>query len=156
MKLTDFNYELPEELIAQSPIEKRDNSRLMVLNTKTKTIEHKIFKDIIDYLEKGDCLVINNTKVIPARLYGYKKEDESKTPVMFVYFDSKEFGRKFYYADKAQGQFIEMPTKEFEKRFECYDKDLEKNHGHKLWEEEEKNQNTNLQEDIYVSKGEDR
>ena len=79
MKLTDFNYELPEELIAQSPIEKRDNSRLMVLNTKTKTIEHKIFKDIIDYLEKGDCLVINNTKVIPARLYGYKKEDESKT-----------------------------------------------------------------------------
>ena len=86
----------------------------------------------------------------------YEKEDESKTPVMFVYFDSKEFGRKFYYADKAQGQFIEMPTKEFEKRFECYDKDLEKNHGHKLWEEEEKNQNTNLQEDIYVSKGEDR
>lgn len=79
MKLTDFNYELPEELIAQSPIEKRDNSRIMVLNTKTKTIEHKIFKDIIDYLEKGDCLVINNTKVIPARLYGYKKEDESKT-----------------------------------------------------------------------------
>ena len=79
MKLTDFNYELPEELIAQSPIERRDNSRLMVLNTKTKTIEHKIFKDILDYLEEGDCLVVNNTKVIPARLYGYKKEDKSKT-----------------------------------------------------------------------------
>ena len=72
MKLTDFNYELPEELIAQTPIEKRDESRLMVLNRANQTIEHKTFKDIIDYLEPGDCLVRNNTKVIPARLYGKK------------------------------------------------------------------------------------
>ena len=73
MKVSDFNYELPEELIAQTPIQKRDMSRLMVLNRKDKSIEHKVFKDIIEYLHKGDCLVINNTKVIPARLYGKKE-----------------------------------------------------------------------------------
>jgi len=73
MKVTEFDYDLPKELIAQTPIEKRDESRLMVLNRKTKTIEHKIFKDIIDYLEPGDCLVRNNTKVIPARIYGKKE-----------------------------------------------------------------------------------
>ena len=73
MKVSDFNYELPEELIAQTPIEKRDSSRLMVLNKEKQTIEHKVFSDIIDYLDEGDCLVINNTKVIPARLYGKKE-----------------------------------------------------------------------------------
>ena len=70
MKTSDFNYVLPKELIAQHPLEKRDLSRLMVLNRKSRTIENKTFKDIIDYLEPGDCLVINDTKVIPARLYG--------------------------------------------------------------------------------------
>ena len=74
MKVSDFNYNLPKELIAQVPIKDRDQSRLMVLERKNKTIEHKIFKDIIDYLEPGDCLVRNNTKVIPARLYGVKEE----------------------------------------------------------------------------------
>lgn len=74
MKVADFNYNLPEELIAQVPIENRDTSRLMVLDRKNKTIDHKIFKDILDYLEPGDCLVRNNTKVIPARLYGIKEE----------------------------------------------------------------------------------
>ena len=74
MKVSDFNYNLPEVLIAQVPIKNRDQSRLMVLNKETKTIEDKIFKDILDYLKPGDCLVRNNTKVIPARLYG-KKED---------------------------------------------------------------------------------
>lgn len=73
MKLTEFNYELPERLIAQVPIEKRDESRLMVLDREKQTIEHKVFKDIIDYLEPGDCLVRNNTKVLPARLYGKKE-----------------------------------------------------------------------------------
>ncbi len=73
MKVTDFNYDLPEELIAQTPLEKRDESRLMVLNRKEKTIEHKTFKDIIEYLEPGDVLVRNNTKVLPARLYGNKE-----------------------------------------------------------------------------------
>lgn len=74
MKVSDFNYNLPKELIAQFPIKNRDQSRLMVLDRKNKTIENKIFKDIIDYLEPGDCLVRNNTKVIPARLYGVKEK----------------------------------------------------------------------------------
>ncbi len=73
MKVSDFNYNLPEELIAQVPIKKRDESRLMVLDKKSKTVEHKHFYDILDYLEPGDCLVRNNTKVIPARLYGKKE-----------------------------------------------------------------------------------
>lgn len=73
MKVSEFNYELPEELIAQVPLEKRDESRLMILNREKQTIEHKHFKDIIDYLEPGDCLVRNNTKVIPARIYGIKE-----------------------------------------------------------------------------------
>ena len=73
MKVSDFNYNLPEELIAQVPLEKRDESRLMVLNREKQTIEDKTFKDIIDYLEPGDCLVRNNTKVIPARIYGKKE-----------------------------------------------------------------------------------
>ena len=72
MKLEEFDYYLPEELIAQVPIEKRDESRLMVLHRNNKTIEHKTFKDIIDYLNLGDCIVRNNTTVIPARLYGKK------------------------------------------------------------------------------------
>ena len=73
MKVSEFNYELPERLIAQVPIEKRDESRLMMLNREQQTIEHKTFKDIIEYLEPGDCLVRNNTKVLPARLYGKKE-----------------------------------------------------------------------------------
>lgn len=73
MKLEEFDYFLPEELIAQVPIKKRDESRLMVLDRENKTITNKVFKDIIDYLEPGDCLVRNNTKVIPARLYGKKE-----------------------------------------------------------------------------------
>ncbi len=73
MELKEFYYDLPENLIAQVPIAKRDESRLMVLNRNAQTIEHKIFKDIIDYLEPGDCLVRNNTKVIPARIYGKKE-----------------------------------------------------------------------------------
>ena len=73
MQVSDFNYDLPQELIAQVPISKRDESRLMVLDRQKQTIEHKVFKDIIDYLEPGDCLVRNNTKVIPARIYGKKE-----------------------------------------------------------------------------------
>ena len=73
MELSEFNYDLPEELIAQVPIKNRDESRLMVLNRENKTIEDKIFKDIIEYLKPGDCLVRNNTKVIPARLNGKKE-----------------------------------------------------------------------------------
>ena len=74
MKVSEFNYELPEELIAQIPLKDRTASRLMVLDRENKTIEDKQFKDILDYLKPGDCLVRNNTKVIPARLYGKKEE----------------------------------------------------------------------------------
>jgi len=73
MDVKDFYYDLPEELIAQVPISKRDESRLLVLDRENKTIEHKIFKDILDYLKPGDCLVRNNTKVLPARIYGKKE-----------------------------------------------------------------------------------
>lgn len=73
MHINDFDYELPQELIAQTPAEKRDASRLMVVNRENRTIEHKHFYDIIDYLEPTDCLVLNNSKVLPARLYGVKE-----------------------------------------------------------------------------------
>lgn len=86
MKTTDFYYDLPKDLIAQHPKEKRDESRLMVLDRQTKQIEHKVFKDIIDYLKPGDCLVRNNTKVIPARLYGkiVGKETEKLVEILIL------------------------------------------------------------------------
>ncbi len=87
MKVTDFDYDLPKELIAQTPIKKRDESRLMVLDRKEHTIEHRKFKDIIDYLEPGDVLVRNNTKVIPARLYG---EKETGAKVEFLLLNNIE------------------------------------------------------------------
>ena len=73
MDVKDFYYDLPEELIAQVPIQKRDESRLMILDRANKTIEHNVFKEILDYLKPGDCLVRNNTKVLPARIYGKKE-----------------------------------------------------------------------------------
>ena len=84
MKLSDFNYNLPEELIAQDPLEKRDNSRLMVLHRETGELEHKHFYDVIDYLNPGDCLVVNNTKVIPARLMGVKEEIGASIEVLLL------------------------------------------------------------------------
>lgn len=74
MKLSDFYYELPEALIAQEPIADRQMSRLMVLDRQTGQIEHKVFKDIVDYFQEGDCLVLNDTKVIPARLLGHRED----------------------------------------------------------------------------------
>ncbi len=70
MKTSDFYYDLPQELIAQTPVEPRDSSRLMVMNRKEKSLEHKHFYDIIDYLQEGDCLIANNSRVLPARIYG--------------------------------------------------------------------------------------
>ena len=87
MKVAEFDYYLPKELIAQHPTKNRDESRLMVLNSNNKKIEHKVFKDVINYLNPGDCLVINNTKVIPARLYGVKVNkiaEQSKAQVEFL------------------------------------------------------------------------
>ncbi len=74
MKTSDFFYELPQELIAQTPVEPRDSSRLMILDKENGSIEHKIFRDLTDYLNEGDCLILNDTRVIPARIYGVKKE----------------------------------------------------------------------------------
>lgn len=74
MKTSDFYYDLPQELIAQTPMVPRDMSRLMVIDKNTGEVEHKIFKDLIDYLKPGDCLILNDTRVIPARIYGVKKE----------------------------------------------------------------------------------
>lgn len=84
MKVSDFSYQLPEELIAQDPLEKRDNSRLMILHRSTGEIEHKHFYDIVDYLRAGDCLVINNTKVIPARLMGVREETGAAVEVLLL------------------------------------------------------------------------
>lgn len=84
MKLSEFDFVLPEELIAQTPLEKRDTSRLMVLHRDTNTIEHKHFYDIIDYLNAGDILVRNNTKVIPARLFGSKEETNGHVELLLL------------------------------------------------------------------------
>ena len=84
MKTSDFFYDLPEELIAQDPLEDRTASRLLVLNRETGAIEHKIFSDVIDYLNEGDCLVINNTRVIPARLIGEKEGTGGKVEVLLL------------------------------------------------------------------------
>ena len=72
MKTHDFWYELPEELIAQTPLEKRDNSRLMVLDRESGNVFHRHFFDIVDYLQPGDCLVMNDSRVLPARLLGHR------------------------------------------------------------------------------------
>ena len=84
MKTEDFDYYLPEELIAQTPLKKRDSSRLLVLDRKTGEVEHKHFSDIIDYLEEGDTLVLNDTRVLPARLIGVKEETEAVIEVLLL------------------------------------------------------------------------
>lgn len=84
MDVKDFDYYLPEELIAQDPLEDRSGSRLMVLDKETGEVEHKHFTDILGYLHPGDCLVINNTKVIPARLFGVKADTQAKIEVLLL------------------------------------------------------------------------
>ena len=84
MKLSDFKYHLPAELIASTPAENRDESRLMVVNRKTGIIEHKQFRDVLDYFSDGDVMVVNNTKVFPARLYGTKEKTGAKIEVFLL------------------------------------------------------------------------
>lgn len=84
MDVKDFNYDLPQELIAQDPLPDRASSRLMVLDKKTGAVEHRTFRDITKYLHSGDCLVINNTKVIPARLYGVKEDTGAKIEILLL------------------------------------------------------------------------
>ena len=87
MNVKDFDFELPQELIAQDPLEDRSSSRLLVLDKKTGEIEHRTFRDILSYLRKGDCLVINDTKVIPARLFGVKEGTEAKIGTVITFGD---------------------------------------------------------------------
>ena len=84
LKKSDFYFDLPQELIAQDPLEDRSSSRLLVLDRETGKTEHHIFKDVIDYLNPGDCLVVNNTKVIPARLFGSKEGTEAKIEILLL------------------------------------------------------------------------
>lgn len=122
MKTSDFYYDLPQELIAQTPIEPRDASRLMVLNKETGAIEHRIFRDLAEYLTDKDCLILNNTRVIPARIYGTKMETGAY--VEFLLLTQKEndvweclckpgkrakIGTKFDFGDgKLQGEVIDV------------------------------------------------
>ena len=84
MKLSHFHFDLPPELLAEYPAENRDEPRLMVLNRKEQTIEHKMFKDLIDYFDQDDVLVMNNTKVFPARLYGNKEKTGARIEVFLL------------------------------------------------------------------------
>src|SRR5690625_3482310 len=84
MKTSDFNFKLPEELLAERPAEYRDEARLMVLDRAKETIEHKEFKDLIDYFDEGDVMIMNNTKVFPARLYGHKEKTGASIEVFLL------------------------------------------------------------------------
>ncbi len=90
MKLSEFKFDLPANLIANYPAENRDEARLLVVNRKTKTFEHRVFKDIIEYFDDGDIMVVNNTKVFPARLYGNKEKTGAKIEVFLLRELNKE------------------------------------------------------------------
>jgi len=84
MKLSSFNFNLPKDAIAEYPAKNRDESRLMVVNRQTKKIEHKVFKDVLKYFGEGDVMILNNTKVFPARLYGLKEKTGAKIEVFLL------------------------------------------------------------------------
>ena len=84
LKTSDYYYELPQELIAQDPLEDRSSSRLMVLDKETGAVSHHVFREITSFLNPGDCLVLNNTKVIPARLYGQRQDTGAKIEVLLL------------------------------------------------------------------------
>lgn len=120
MKTKDFYYDLPRELIAQHPTERRDHSRLLVLNKKTGEMEHKHFYDIIDYLNEGDVLVLNDTKVMPARIYGHRKDKEEK--IEFLLLNRKndvweclskpgkktKIGTEIIFSDKLSAEVVDI------------------------------------------------
>ena len=107
MKTSDFFYDLPQELIAQTPLEPRDSSRLLIMDKKTGNIEHKHFYDIINYLNKGDCLIANNSRVLPARIYGIK--DETGANVEFLLL--KQVGNKVWETLAKPGKRAKIGTK---------------------------------------------
>ena len=84
MKLSQFNFDLPEEFIAKYPSENRDDARLLVIERNTGKIEHKMFKDVLEYVDEGDVLIMNNTKVFPARMYGNKEKTGAKIEVFLL------------------------------------------------------------------------
>lgn len=106
MRVSDFDFELPEELIAQTPLQKRDTSRFMVLNRENKTIEDKHFYDILDYLKPGDILVRNNTKVIPARLFGIKEETNGHCEVLLL----KDHGNDVWECLVGNAKIVKLGT----------------------------------------------
>ena len=106
MRVSDFDFELPEELIAQTPLQKRDTSRFMVLNRENKTIEDKHFYDILDYLKPGDILVRNNTKVIPARLFGIKEETNGHCEVLLL----KDHGNDIWECLVGNAKIVKIGT----------------------------------------------
>ena len=93
LRKSDFYFELPEELIAQDPLEDRSGSRLLMLDKTTGDVEHHIFREIVDYLRPGDCLVLNNTKVLPARLMGVKEDTGATIEVLLLKRRENEQGR---------------------------------------------------------------
>ena len=111
MKTSDFYYDLPEGLIAQTPVEPRDSARLLVMNKETGELTHTIFNKIGDFLKEGDLLVVNNTKVIPARLYGYRADKESVTKPLFLFvFTSSNFTPSFSVSSPLKsGNMPKMP-----------------------------------------------
>lgn len=121
MGTEDFNFELPDELIAQTPLEKRDSSRLLVLDKKTGSIEHKHFTNIVDYLLSGDVLVLNDTKVMPARLYGIKEKTEAAVEILMLKENNKDeweclvkpakrihLGDEVIFSDKLKAECIQI------------------------------------------------
>ena len=107
MKLSDFDYYLPKELIAQEPIRPRDHSRLLYLDRKTGKTEHKHFYDIVDYLEKGDVLVMNNSKVFPARLIGKRAETGGKIEIFLLRRITPPALRQAQGTPRIRGDFFE-------------------------------------------------
>ena len=121
VRTDDFDYNLPEELIAQTPLEKRDNSKLMIVNRTTGEITHEKFSNIINYLQKGDTLVLNDTKVIPARLYGIKEETKAMIEILLLKNTEKDnweclvkpakrikIGTIVKFSDKLTAQCVEI------------------------------------------------
>src|SRR5665648_1249259 len=107
MKLEEFDYYLPSGFIAQKPIKPRDYSRLMILNRSESEIQHKLFKDIKGYFKKGDLLVLNNTKVLPARLYGFKEKTKGKVEVLLL----KSIKDKYWEVLVKPGKIVHSDTK---------------------------------------------
>ena len=111
MKTSDFEYSLPEELIAQEPAEKRDHSRLMVLDRKNQSVEHKHFYDISDYLNSGDLLILNDTKVIPANLVGIKEEGGARVEVLLTKRQEAEGGKQTWLCLVKPGKRLKVNSR---------------------------------------------